>query len=98
MAKIILLTGSFVGYAYATEFFTAWYSGNPYESYVFFVSRATGPYAWAYWTMVFCNVAVPQLFWSARLRRSVPVLFLASPLARHITGASINVNGGGVLV
>ena len=26
------------------------------------------------------------------------VLFLASPLARHITGASINVNGGGVLV
>lgn len=26
------------------------------------------------------------------------VLFLASPLARHITGTSINVNGGGVLV
>lgn len=26
------------------------------------------------------------------------VLFLASPLSRHITGASINVNGGGVLV
>ena len=28
MAKIILLTGSIVGYAYAMEFFVAWYSGN----------------------------------------------------------------------
>jgi 3-oxoacyl-[acyl-carrier protein] reductase len=26
-----------------------------------------------------------------------PILFLASPLARHITGAIINVNGGAVL-
>jgi Ni/Fe-hydrogenase subunit HybB-like protein len=32
MAKIILVTGTMVGYAYATEFFTAWYSGNPYEN------------------------------------------------------------------
>jgi hypothetical protein len=24
-----------VGYAYAMEFFIAWYSGNPYEQYVF---------------------------------------------------------------
>ena len=31
MAKIILVTGSMVGYAYAIEFFIAWYSGNPYE-------------------------------------------------------------------
>ena len=29
MAKVILLTGTLVGYAYATEFFIAWYSGNP---------------------------------------------------------------------
>jgi 3-oxoacyl-[acyl-carrier protein] reductase len=27
-----------------------------------------------------------------------PVLFLASPLARHITGEILNVNGGSVLV
>jgi len=26
-----------------------------------------------------------------------PVLFLASPLARHITGEIVNVNGGSVL-
>src|SRR5262249_21774688 len=62
MAKIMLLTGSMVGFAYSTEFFTAWYSGNPYERYTF-LNRALGPYAWAFWTMVGCNVAVPQLLW-----------------------------------
>jgi molybdopterin-containing oxidoreductase family membrane subunit len=60
--KIILATACMVGYAYAIEFFTAWYGGNPYEQFVF-ANRATGPYAWAYWTMVCCNVVVPQLFW-----------------------------------
>src|SRR5688500_19751848 len=51
MAKIMLVTGTMVGYAYGTEFFTAWYSGNPYELYAF-LNRALGPYAWAYWIMV----------------------------------------------
>ncbi len=51
-----------VGYAYAMEFFIAWYSGNPYERFVF-LNRALGPYAWAYWTMISCNVVAPQLFW-----------------------------------
>jgi len=27
-----------------------------------------------------------------------PILFLASPLARHLTGEIVNVNGGSVLV
>ena len=44
-----------VGYAYAMEFFIAWYSGNQYECFAF-INRAFGPYAWAYWTMVTCNV------------------------------------------
>ena len=35
MNKIMLATGTLVGYAYAMEFFIAWYSGNPYEQYVF---------------------------------------------------------------
>src|SRR5205085_5822398 len=54
MNKIILVTGSLVGYAYAMEFFIAWYGGNEYERYVFFNNRATGPYAWAYWIMISC--------------------------------------------
>ena len=78
MNKIILATGTLVGYAYGMEFFIAWYSGNDYESYVFFVSRATGPYAWAYWTMISCNVLFPQLFWFKKLRTSIPVMFVIS--------------------
>ena len=62
MCKIILATGTMVGFAYATEFFIAWYSGNEYESFAF-INRAFGPYAWAYWTMITCNVLVPQVFW-----------------------------------
>jgi Ni/Fe-hydrogenase subunit HybB-like protein len=69
MNRILLATGMMVGYAYVMEFFIAMYSGNEYERYAF-LNRAFGPpYGWAYWAMVFCNVAVPQLFWSARLRR-----------------------------
>ena len=70
MAKVTLLTGSLVGYAYATEFFIAWYSGNVYERF-HFINRATGPYAWCFYLMVLCNVLTPQLLWWKRIRRSV---------------------------
>ena len=79
MAKVLLTTGMMVGFAYSTELFIAWFSGNPYERFTF-MNRAFGPYAWAYWLMVSCNVLVPQLFWSARARRNVPLLFVASLL------------------
>jgi molybdopterin-containing oxidoreductase family membrane subunit len=77
MSKIMLVTGSIVGYAYATEFFIAAYSGNPYEQFAF-VNRAFGPYAWAYWTMITCNVLSPQLFWFKKCRTSIPILFVLS--------------------
>jgi molybdopterin-containing oxidoreductase family membrane subunit len=77
MNRFMLATGSMVGYAYAMEFFIAWYSGNEYELYAF-INRATGPYWWAYWTMVTCNVVVPQLFWFKRFRTSIPVMFVAT--------------------
>ena len=79
MCKVTLATGSIVGYAYAMEFFIAWYSANPYEWYTF-VNRASGPYAWAYWTMVTCNVAVPQLFWFKRIRTNMIIVFVLSIL------------------
>ena len=75
MCKIILLTGSIVGYAYAMEFFIAWYGGNLYEQYAF-INRATGPYWWAYWSMIFCNVVAPQLFWFRFFRRHVLWVFV----------------------
>jgi len=66
-----------VGYAYMTEFFIAWYSGNEFEVFAF-INRAFGPYAWAYWIMFLCNVITPQIFWFKKLRRSIPVMFVAS--------------------
>jgi Ni/Fe-hydrogenase subunit HybB-like protein len=79
MAKVLLLTGSIVGYAYASEFFAAWYSGNIYEKY-HFINRATGPYAWCFYLMVLCNVLTPQLFWFKWARNNIAVLFIASVL------------------
>jgi len=75
MNKIMLLTGSMVGYAYAMEFFISWYSGVEAERFVF-LNRALGPYAWAYWIMVTCNVVSPQLFWFKKIRRTIPVMFV----------------------
>jgi molybdopterin-containing oxidoreductase family membrane subunit len=79
MNIIMLVTGMMVGYAYATEFFIAWYSGNEYERFTF-INRAFGQYAWAYWIMVSCNVLVPQTFWFKKLRTSLVWMFIASLL------------------
>jgi len=77
MGKVILATGSIVGYAYGMEFFIAWYGGNPYELYAF-KNRAFGPYWWAYWTMVSCNVICPQLFWFKAVRQNMVIVFIIS--------------------
>jgi Ni/Fe-hydrogenase subunit HybB-like protein len=75
MTKIILATGTMVGYAYATEFFIAAYSGNPYEKFAF-INRAFGQYAWAYWIMVTCNVISPQLFWFKAVRENHALVWI----------------------
>ncbi len=77
MCKITLATGSMVGYAYAMEFFIAWYGANPYEGFAF-VNRAFGPYAWAYWIMISCNVISPQLFWFKKVRRNTALVWVIS--------------------
>ena len=75
MTKVIIATGLIVGMAYGTEFFIAWYSGNPYERFVF-INRALGPYAWAYWIMVGCNVLSPQFFWFRKVRTTPWMIFI----------------------
>ncbi len=77
MNKIIILTGSIVGVAYLTELFISWYSGVEYEQYAF-LNRASGPYWWAYWSMMTCNVITPQLFWIKKVRRSFVATFIIS--------------------
>lgn len=77
MCKILILTGMIVGLAYSTEFFMAWYGGNEYERFTF-INRATGPYAWAYWTMVSCNVISPQFLWFKKIRTNLFLVFIIS--------------------
>jgi len=73
-AKVLLATGLMVAYAYVVEFFMAWYSGNETELFVY-LNRALGPYAWAYWAMIACNVLAPQVLWLKKVRTSVWALF-----------------------
>ncbi len=77
MNKIIMATGMMVGYAYACEFFIAWYSGSAFERFVF-IQRAFGPYWWAYWTMAICNAFIPQIFWWKKMRTNIAVMFVVS--------------------
>ena len=77
MNIIIIVTGSIVGIAYITEFFIAWYSQVPYEQYAF-INRMSGPYWWAYWSMMTCNVISPQLMWFKKIRTSIVATFILS--------------------
>ena len=77
MNKVIMLTGMLVGYAYAQEFFIAWYGGVKVEKFAF-MNRAFGQYAWAYWIMVSCNVISPQIFWFKKARTNIWIMFVVS--------------------
>ena len=81
MAKVILATGMIVGYGYGIEAFIAWYSGNPFEEFMLLgKGRPFGPYAYAYWSMLCCNVLVPQFLWVPAIRRNPVVLWVISIL------------------
>jgi molybdopterin-containing oxidoreductase family membrane subunit len=77
MAKLILLTSLIVLYAYLSEFFMAWYSGEEIERAMFW-NRLFGPYWWATWTMLVCNGLIPIMLWFKRVRLSIPALFVIS--------------------
>ena len=77
MAKLIMLTSGIIGYAYAAEFFMAWYSGNPAEWGQFYY-RITGEYAIFYWIMIVCNVIIPIPLWFKSVRRNLKILFIMS--------------------
>jgi molybdopterin-containing oxidoreductase family membrane subunit len=76
-AKVLLATSWMVAYGYLAEIFTAFYSGDRYETYMT-INRWTGPYAPVYWSMLACNILAPQLLWWRRLRHSVLALFVLS--------------------
>jgi Ni/Fe-hydrogenase subunit HybB-like protein len=77
MAKVMLATGLIVAYGYMIETFMAFYSGNQFDRYAI-VNRMTGPYAILYWSLIACNIVIPQSLWSRRVRRNIPMLFVLS--------------------
>jgi len=76
MSKVMLGTGLIVAYGYAMEAFMAWYSGGQYERYAFVNRMWVGGYWWTYWILILCNIVIPQLLWSRRVRMSVPAVFV----------------------
>ena len=77
MAKVMLATGLIVAYGYLIEGFLAFYSGDQYEIYMM-TNRFKGPYAPLYWMLISCNIIIPQLLWSKKVRRNVGLLFILS--------------------
>jgi molybdopterin-containing oxidoreductase family membrane subunit len=78
MAKVMLGTGLIVAYGYAMEAFMAWYSGNQVERYTFINRAWVGSYWWTYWLLILCNILLPQLLWSKRVRMNILAVFLIS--------------------
>ncbi len=77
LAKLCLFTGGILTYAYATEYYIAWYSDNPYE-WSTFVDRVHGKYWWVFWTMVSCNCIIPVIWYVKKVRSSYLGLFVVS--------------------
>src|ERR1017187_891236 len=77
MAKVMLATGLIVAYGYMMETFGAFYSGNQYDKFVV-LNRWFGPYAFFYWMLILCNIAIPQMMWFKKIRTNVAVLFVIS--------------------
>ena len=78
-ALLMILTGSIVLYTYIIEPFISWYSGDVFERQ-FALWRAVGPYAWAFWAIIFCNGIAPLFFFIKRARTSLIWLFIISAL------------------
>ncbi|MDF1656438.1 MAG: polysulfide reductase NrfD [Verrucomicrobiales bacterium] len=78
MSKIILLTGTIVGYAYIMELFISFYGANKFETDAFHLRILSGPYTWAYYCMFFCNVIAPQIFWFQWARHNLWVVFIVA--------------------
>ena len=79
LAKLIIVTSLIVTYAYATEYFIAWYSQNEFERSTF-LDRAAGQYAPFFWTMIVCNCIVPLALFFKNIRTHLKMLFAISLL------------------
>jgi Ni/Fe-hydrogenase subunit HybB-like protein len=78
-AKVMLATGLIVAYGYTMEAFMGWYSGNTYDAFTLW-NRLHGPYAHVYWSLLTCNIFLPQLLWIRKFRIKPGLLFMVSSI------------------
>ena len=64
-----------VTYAYAMEFFAAWFSESRFERHQF-LYRWHGDHAWVFWTMTLSNCIAPLFFWFKQVRRSLLAMWI----------------------
>ncbi len=76
-SKLMLGVGLIVAYGYGMEAFFAWYSGDPYESFMYW-NRMTGPYGFTYVLLILCNILIPQLLWSQKVRFNLTLVWIIS--------------------
>src|SRR5438445_434085 len=74
-----LVTGLVLTYFYVCELFTSWYSGEHIEKASLFW-RLTSSYAWALFTMYFCNCVSPLILFWKKARTSPVILYVVSIL------------------
>ena len=74
IAKTMIFTSLVIGYAYAIEYFMAWYGGNTVERDTY-LWRAIGHYAPQFWIMVVFNAVVPLGFFFKKVRTNLKCLF-----------------------
>lgn len=75
MCKIMLTTGLVVFYGYLIELFLSFYSGSQYEMFMM-KNRLSGPYAWAFWSLILCNGLIPQFLWSHKVRSNLKAVWI----------------------
>lgn len=79
-AKVMLCTGTIVWFSYYCELFMAWYSADQFERFLVW-NRAAGPYAPAYWILIFLNAVMVQTLWFRWVRSHPAALFIMAILA-----------------
>ncbi|HEX4516230.1 MAG TPA: NrfD/PsrC family molybdoenzyme membrane anchor subunit, partial [Polyangiaceae bacterium] len=78
LGRMVLMTSLIVAFSYASELWNTARGHDVFEVHQNFYTRLRGPYAWAFWTTIVCNVCLPQSLWWKRARTSATFLFVLS--------------------
>jgi molybdopterin-containing oxidoreductase family membrane subunit len=80
VCRMTLLMGCVMAYIYVMEYFIAWYTGNPYDAWIFGHRLFGHQYWYGGWIMILVNASLPQLFWFKSVRQNLKLIFLIAVL------------------